>query len=144
MILPSLSTAVKAVSIPQIVKDKQVDAALDAAASADLSELNAAAIQGARVHEVLENGGFLSRPRTIRAAKAGVDVYEYQRLSRDGQPLEGAEAKKPPVYILTAWGTLGLSCTCPWSRKNKAICKHSVALTRALLGLSMAPKNGGR
>ena len=84
-----------------------------------------------KVSEVLENGGF-----TFVKRKDGSEVYEYERISRDGQPLKGKEMTRPPRYTLVRWGSMILRCTCDAARGTSAPCKHQRALAW-WLGLPM-------
>ena len=87
-----------------------------------------------RVAEVLENGGL----SFVQVDRNGRDIYLYQRLSRDGQPLKDEEAKRPPRYKITAVGLLVCFCTCQSYRTSHEPCKHIRALTWELTGQARA------
>lgn len=128
--IPQLGAAVKAVPLPLYVKDKILDKILDAVLTACSPPLNDSLAadflpSDPRIREVLENGGFTQE----RVDRHGRVIYSYERVSRDGLPLIGAEAKRPPRYELPTLGILVCFCDCLAYRTSHQTCKHGEALT---------------
>lgn len=129
--IPQLGAVVKAVPLPGFMKDKILDAVLTSSALSVPSVSTADFLPvDPRVREVLENGGF-TRERVDRHGRV---IYSYERVSRDGLPLAGAEAKRPPRYELPTLGILVCFCDCLAYRTSHEACKHVEALTWWLTG----------